>query len=186
MGRGASRTDALEPHCLESWTKEAESTWMTSTDTNIPLSSIQSIPSDNSEVGFISEKTISPDSSCVDQRAEKRHVEDLCALPSKHFRGRVVLRTSGRRPDPRSMGEAPLAEDGVVTRSAEYVGSFPVEDRSLDEQMEKLNLQLRSLKGVPVHLPARRGPVFPLSPVTRAALTPSSTAMFSEQGTSEQ
>uniref|UniRef100_A0A3B3CPM3 BAALC binder of MAP3K1 and KLF4 b n=1 Tax=Oryzias melastigma TaxID=30732 RepID=A0A3B3CPM3_ORYME len=95
MGRGARRTDALEPHCLESWTKEAESTWMTSTDTNIPLSSIQSIP------------------------AEKRHVEDLCALPSKHFRGRVVLRTSGRRPDPRSMGEAPLAEDGVVTRSAE-------------------------------------------------------------------
>ncbi|XP_024126406.1 SH2 domain-containing protein 5 [Oryzias melastigma] len=47
---------------------------------------------------------------------------------------------------PRSMGEAPLAEDGAVTRSAEYVGSFPVEDRSLDEQMEQLNLQLRSLK----------------------------------------
>uniref|UniRef100_A0A8C7Y5I0 SH2 domain containing 5 n=1 Tax=Oryzias sinensis TaxID=183150 RepID=A0A8C7Y5I0_9TELE len=44
------------------------------------------------------------------------------------------------------MGEAPLAEDGAVTRSAEYVGSFPVEDCALDEQMEQLDLQLRSLK----------------------------------------
>ncbi|XP_036066515.1 brain and acute leukemia cytoplasmic protein [Oryzias melastigma] len=60
MGCGGSRTDALEPRYLESWTKETESTWLTSTDTDIPLSSIQSIPSDNSEVGFISEKTISP------------------------------------------------------------------------------------------------------------------------------
>lgn len=43
---------------MESWTKETESTWLTSTDTDIPLSSIQSIPSENSsEVGFPSEKT---------------------------------------------------------------------------------------------------------------------------------
>ena len=60
MGCGGSRTDALEPRYLESWTKETESTWLTSTDTDIPLSSIQSIPSDNSEAGFTSEKTISP------------------------------------------------------------------------------------------------------------------------------
>ncbi|XP_062857410.1 brain and acute leukemia cytoplasmic protein [Trichomycterus rosablanca] len=58
MGCGGSRTDALEPRYLESWTKETESTWLTSTDTDIPLSSIHSIPSDNSsEVGFASEKT---------------------------------------------------------------------------------------------------------------------------------
>lgn len=60
MGCGGSRTDALEPRYLESWTKETESTWLTSTDTDIPLSSIQSIPSENSEGGFASEKTISP------------------------------------------------------------------------------------------------------------------------------
>lgn len=60
MGCGGSRTDALEPRYLEGWTKETESTWLTSTDTDIPLSSIQSIPSDNSEAGFASEKTISP------------------------------------------------------------------------------------------------------------------------------
>lgn len=60
MGCGGSRTDALEPRYLESWTKETESTWLTSTDTDIPLSSIQSIPSDGSEAGFASEKTISP------------------------------------------------------------------------------------------------------------------------------
>ncbi|KAF0023499.1 hypothetical protein F2P81_024129 [Scophthalmus maximus] len=60
MGCGGSRTDALEPRYLESWTKETESTWLTSTDTDIPLSSIQSIPSENSEAGFTSEKTISP------------------------------------------------------------------------------------------------------------------------------
>lgn len=60
MGCGGSRTDALEPRYLESWTKETESTWLTSTDTDIPLSSIQSIPSDNSEAGSASEKTISP------------------------------------------------------------------------------------------------------------------------------
>lgn len=60
MGCGGSRTDALEPRYLESWTKETESTWLTSTDTDIPLSSIQSIPSDASEAGFASDKTISP------------------------------------------------------------------------------------------------------------------------------
>ncbi|KAM4522685.1 brain and acute leukemia cytoplasmic protein isoform 1-T8 [Odontesthes bonariensis] len=60
MGCGGSRTDALEPRYLESWTKETESTWLTSTDTDIPLSSIQSIPSENSEAGSASEKTISP------------------------------------------------------------------------------------------------------------------------------
>ncbi|KAI3363749.1 hypothetical protein L3Q82_001363 [Scortum barcoo] len=59
MGCGGSRTDALEPRYLESWTKETESTWLTSTDTDIPLSSIQSIPSENSEGGF-TEKAISP------------------------------------------------------------------------------------------------------------------------------
>ncbi|KAM8832496.1 brain and acute leukemia cytoplasmic protein isoform 1-T10 [Spinachia spinachia] len=60
MGCGGSRTDALEPRYPESWTKETESTWLTSTDTDIPLSSIRSIPSENSEAGFASEKTISP------------------------------------------------------------------------------------------------------------------------------
>ncbi|XP_030230740.1 SH2 domain-containing protein 5 [Gadus morhua] len=44
------------------------------------------------------------------------------------------------------MGEAPTREDGSVTRSAEYVGSFPVEDRCLDEQIEHLNRQLKALK----------------------------------------
>ncbi|XP_026858801.1 brain and acute leukemia cytoplasmic protein [Electrophorus electricus] len=62
MGCGGSRTDALEPRYLESWTKETESTWLTSTDTDIPLSSIHSIPSENSsEAGFTSEKTGNPD-----------------------------------------------------------------------------------------------------------------------------
>ncbi|XP_038818631.1 brain and acute leukemia cytoplasmic protein [Salvelinus namaycush] len=60
MGCGGSRTDALEPRCLDSRTKETESTWLTRTDTDIPLSSIQSmdIPSENSSESFVSEKTI--------------------------------------------------------------------------------------------------------------------------------
>ncbi|XP_064411102.1 brain and acute leukemia cytoplasmic protein [Latimeria chalumnae] len=58
MGCGGSRTDALEPRYMESWTKETESTWLTSTDADIPLSSIQNIPSENSsESGFNSEKS---------------------------------------------------------------------------------------------------------------------------------
>ncbi|XP_076873026.1 brain and acute leukemia cytoplasmic protein [Brachyhypopomus gauderio] len=62
MGCGGSRTDALEPRYLESWTKETESTWLTSTDTDIPLSSIHNIPSENSsEAGFTSEKAGNPD-----------------------------------------------------------------------------------------------------------------------------
>ncbi|XP_017310886.1 brain and acute leukemia cytoplasmic protein [Ictalurus punctatus] len=62
MGCGGSRTDALEPRYLESWTKETESTWLTSTDTDIPLSSIHSIPSEtSSEVAFTSEKTTNSD-----------------------------------------------------------------------------------------------------------------------------
>ncbi|KAM3620927.1 uncharacterized protein V6R79_003803 [Siganus canaliculatus] len=44
------------------------------------------------------------------------------------------------------MGEAPVREDGTVTRSAEYVGSFPVDDRCLDDQIEQLHVQLKSLK----------------------------------------
>ncbi|XP_033995196.1 SH2 domain-containing protein 5 isoform X1 [Trematomus bernacchii] len=46
----------------------------------------------------------------------------------------------------RSMGEAPVGEDGTVTRSAEYVGSFPVDDCCLDDQIEQLHTQLKSLK----------------------------------------
>ncbi|KAL4629960.1 brain and acute leukemia cytoplasmic protein-like [Arapaima gigas] len=33
MGCGGSRADALEPRYYESWTRETESTWLTSTDT---------------------------------------------------------------------------------------------------------------------------------------------------------
>ncbi|XP_056120374.1 brain and acute leukemia cytoplasmic protein [Rhinichthys klamathensis goyatoka] len=62
MGCGGSRTDVLEPRYMESWTKETESTWLASTDTDIPLSSIQSIPSENSsEASFPSEKTANLD-----------------------------------------------------------------------------------------------------------------------------
>ncbi|MBN3282628.1 BAALC protein, partial [Polyodon spathula] len=49
MGCGGSRTNAIEPRYLESWTKQTESTWLTSTNTDIPLSSIENIPSENSE-----------------------------------------------------------------------------------------------------------------------------------------
>ncbi|CAF90413.1 unnamed protein product, partial [Tetraodon nigroviridis] len=45
-----------------------------------------------------------------------------------------------------SMGEAPAGGDGAVTRSAEYLGSFPVEDLCLDEQMEQLHTQLEALR----------------------------------------
>ncbi|XP_029908167.1 SH2 domain-containing protein 5 [Myripristis murdjan] len=44
------------------------------------------------------------------------------------------------------MGEAPVREDSTVTRSAEYVGSFPVDDRCLDDQIEQLHTQLKSLR----------------------------------------
>lgn len=44
------------------------------------------------------------------------------------------------------MGETPGKEDGAVTRSAEYVGSFPVDDRCLDDQIEQLHTQLKSLR----------------------------------------
>ncbi|KAG5846340.1 hypothetical protein ANANG_G00113900 [Anguilla anguilla] len=61
MGCGGSRTDALEPRYLESWTKETESTWLTSTDTDVPLSAIQNIPSESSsQLGFSAEKNNSP------------------------------------------------------------------------------------------------------------------------------
>lgn len=72
------------------------------------------------------------------------------------------------------MGEAPGREDGTVTRSAEvmprnvymfsqyfyllllgltrvvyyfkYVGSFPVDDHCLDDQIEQLHTQLKALR----------------------------------------
>ncbi|XP_072521970.1 SH2 domain-containing protein 5 [Salminus brasiliensis] len=44
------------------------------------------------------------------------------------------------------MGETPAREDGAVTRSAEYIGSFPVDDCCLDDQIEQLYTQLKSCK----------------------------------------
>ncbi|XP_068172544.1 SH2 domain-containing protein 5 isoform X2 [Antennarius striatus] len=44
------------------------------------------------------------------------------------------------------MGEAHVGEDSTVTRSAEYVGSFPVYDCCLDDQIQQLHIQLKSLK----------------------------------------
>ncbi|KAM5158449.1 brain and acute leukemia cytoplasmic protein [Mantella aurantiaca] len=38
MGCGGSRADAIEPRYYESWTRETESTWLTSTDTEVPPS----------------------------------------------------------------------------------------------------------------------------------------------------
>ncbi|XP_008318953.1 SH2 domain-containing protein 5 [Cynoglossus semilaevis] len=43
------------------------------------------------------------------------------------------------------MGEAPVSDDGTVTRSAEYVGSFPVDDQCLDDQIEQLHTELKLL-----------------------------------------
>ncbi|KAM4740524.1 SH2 domain-containing protein 5 [Anableps anableps] len=43
------------------------------------------------------------------------------------------------------MGEAPTTEDGTVTRSAEYVGSFLVDDFCLDDQIMQLHTQLKHL-----------------------------------------
>ncbi|XP_029447712.1 brain and acute leukemia cytoplasmic protein [Rhinatrema bivittatum] len=37
MGCGGSRADAIEPRYYESWTRETESTWLTSTDAENPL-----------------------------------------------------------------------------------------------------------------------------------------------------
>uniref|UniRef100_A0A8C9R6S3 SH2 domain containing 5 n=1 Tax=Scleropages formosus TaxID=113540 RepID=A0A8C9R6S3_SCLFO len=48
------------------------------------------------------------------------------------------------------MGETAAAEeDGTVTRSAEYVGSFPVDDCCLDDQIQLLHRQLQFLKTCP-------------------------------------
>ncbi|KAM8916897.1 SH2 domain-containing protein 5 [Spinachia spinachia] len=44
------------------------------------------------------------------------------------------------------MGEAPAGRDAAVTASADYVGSFAVDDRCLDDQMQLLHTQLKSLK----------------------------------------
>ncbi|KAJ7998645.1 hypothetical protein DPEC_G00207030 [Dallia pectoralis] len=46
----------------------------------------------------------------------------------------------------RMMGETMVNEDGTVTRSAEYVGSFPVDDCCLDDQMQQLHKQMKALK----------------------------------------
>ncbi|CAL9704637.1 unnamed protein product [Knipowitschia caucasica] len=44
------------------------------------------------------------------------------------------------------MGEAPGREDGTVTRTAEYVGSFPLDDCCLDDQIEQLHTQLQRIR----------------------------------------
>ncbi|XP_032405672.1 LOW QUALITY PROTEIN: SH2 domain-containing protein 5 [Xiphophorus hellerii] len=44
------------------------------------------------------------------------------------------------------MGETQTTDDGTVTRSAEYVGSFLVDDCCLDDQIKQLHTQLKYLK----------------------------------------
>ncbi|XP_016422404.1 SH2 domain-containing protein 5-like [Sinocyclocheilus rhinocerous] len=44
------------------------------------------------------------------------------------------------------MGETAGKEHGIVTRSAEYIGSFPVDDGCLDDQIQQLHTQLKSFK----------------------------------------
>ncbi|RXN23113.1 SH2 domain-containing 5-like protein [Labeo rohita] len=44
------------------------------------------------------------------------------------------------------MGETADREHGIVTRSAEYIGSFPVDDSCLDDQIQQLHSQLKSFK----------------------------------------
>ncbi|XP_049590428.1 SH2 domain-containing protein 5 isoform X1 [Syngnathus scovelli] len=43
------------------------------------------------------------------------------------------------------MGETTVKEDGAVIRSAEYVGSFSVDDSCLDDQMDQLHRNLKTL-----------------------------------------
>ncbi|XP_047438607.1 SH2 domain-containing protein 5 isoform X2 [Mugil cephalus] len=70
-----------------------------------------------------------------------------CVLVSSSACREDAERGEGRRTTHKgSMGEAPVREDGKVTRSAEYVGSFPVDDRCLDDQIKQLHTQLKSLK----------------------------------------
>ncbi|XP_028303998.1 SH2 domain-containing protein 5 isoform X2 [Gouania willdenowi] len=45
-----------------------------------------------------------------------------------------------------SLWDATGTEDSKVTRTAEYVGSFPVDDCCLEEQMKQLHNELKSLK----------------------------------------
>uniref|UniRef100_A0A673HTF4 SH2 domain-containing protein 5-like n=1 Tax=Sinocyclocheilus rhinocerous TaxID=307959 RepID=A0A673HTF4_9TELE len=44
------------------------------------------------------------------------------------------------------MGETAGSEHGIVTRSAEYIGSFPVDDSCLDDQIQQLHTRLKSFK----------------------------------------
>ncbi|XP_032817607.1 brain and acute leukemia cytoplasmic protein [Petromyzon marinus] len=44
MGCGGSKADAIEPRYHESWTKETESTWLTGTESEVPLSAIPAAP----------------------------------------------------------------------------------------------------------------------------------------------
>ncbi|KAM8967400.1 brain and acute leukemia cytoplasmic protein [Pelodytes ibericus] len=44
MGCGGSRADAIEPRYYESWTRETESTWLTSTDTEVPQAGLGGHP----------------------------------------------------------------------------------------------------------------------------------------------
>lgn len=44
------------------------------------------------------------------------------------------------------MDETASKEHGIVTRSAEYIGSFPVDDSCLDDQIQQLHTQLKSFK----------------------------------------
>ncbi|XP_054906409.1 SH2 domain-containing protein 5 isoform X4 [Poeciliopsis prolifica] len=48
------------------------------------------------------------------------------------------------------MGDTHSADDGTVTRSAEYVGSFLVDDCCLDDQIKQLHTQLKYLKVSPL------------------------------------
>ena len=90
MGCGGSRTDVLEPRYPETWTRDTESTWLSATDADVPVSSVQTLC-----VGGV--EGVEASEPGVTSQTAARPGEDKGQLLSRHERpgtpGRAIRST---------------------------------------------------------------------------------------------
>ncbi|XP_015230801.1 PREDICTED: SH2 domain-containing protein 5 isoform X2 [Cyprinodon variegatus] len=104
----------------------------------VPLSS-RSLGEEGFILASLRRDRAPPQSDCCTPGQVKVERTQENTAPDLEQRGWLFVKTG-------SMGEAPTREEGTVTRSAEYVGSFVVDDCCLDDQINQLHTQLKHLK----------------------------------------
>ncbi|KAM4685771.1 brain and acute leukemia cytoplasmic protein isoform 1-T2 [Amazona ochrocephala] len=104
MGCGGSRADAIEPRYYESWTRETESTWLTSTDSESPPQEGGSAETGGPRPGLLEDgksaqtAVTAASATAGTLNTEKRNnCASQCVNPMVHGTGATTQRQNGFR-----------------------------------------------------------------------------------------